>query len=103
MVERLQLPVEKVMPKRYVAFNGERLESAEVILDLLWCGDGSLKSQESDFRVAYNAPFDILFGEELLFSQLIYSFNEHALILTSREEKEGPSAHILAGARMKGH
>ena len=90
IVDRMQLPVQKVAPKIYVAFNGERLESAEVILDLLWCGDGSLKSQESDFRIAYNAPFDILFGEELLFSRAIYSFNEYALILTSRKEMEGP-------------
>ena len=100
VVKHLQLPIEKVTRKRDVAFIGERLESAEMIIDLLWCRDGGLGSRQSDFRITYGAPFDILFGYELLFSRPPY-FDERALILTQREETEGSLEHLLAGTILK--
>ena len=72
-------------------------------MGLLWCVEEGSKSRKSNFHIAYNTPFDILFGSELFLPQVPYSFNERALILTPREETEGLSEHLLAGAILKSH
>ena len=103
VVNLLRLSIQKVPSKKYTTFNGEELQSNEMVMDILWCGEGSPQSRETDFRIAYKAPFDVLFGSELLSSQQILSFNESALILTSKKETEGSSCHLTKTSLLRGH
>jgi hypothetical protein len=91
VVNLLELTISKVDSTEYTTFDGATVESTEIAQKVLWCGDGSPMSRETDFRVAHNACFDILFGSHLLFSEDILSFNEHALILTKKKETNGMS------------
>ena len=88
VVDRMSLKVQEVSLEKYAAFNGNDLESTEMVV-ITWSGDGNSRSRESDFCVAHNPPFDVLLGSELLFSQKIYRFDKSALILTSKKETEG--------------
>jgi len=94
IVARLKYPVENVPPSRYYIFTREILESSKVINQVRWCidnGEGpSTRSRYTNSRVAPDdAPFVVLFGRDLIFSEDIFSFNEAALILTKLDETAG--------------
>jgi hypothetical protein len=90
-VARLKYDVEDVPAAMYYTFTGEALESSKVIRQVRWCintGTGAgARSRWADFRIApKGAPFVVLFGRDLIFSEDIFSFNEAALILTKVDE-----------------
>lgn len=93
-VARLKYDVENVPKATYYTFTGETLESSKVIREVRWridTGTGSsARSRWADFRIApKGAPFVVLFGTDLIFSEDIFSFNDAALILTKGDEAEG--------------
>jgi len=53
-------------PIHYTDFNGVHLQSDGLVV-ITWCGQGSAKSYEARFHVGgENAPFDVLFGRDIL-------------------------------------
>jgi hypothetical protein len=93
-VAQLKCSTEQVKAETYYTFTGETLESSKVIRDVRWCidtGSGSgNKSRWADFRVApEGAPFAVLFGRDLIFSEDIFSFKDAALILIKGDESAG--------------
>jgi hypothetical protein len=93
-VAQLKCSTEHVQAVTYYTFTGETLESSKVIRDVRWCihtgSGGGNKSRWADFRVApEGAPFEVLFGSDLIFSEDIFSFKEAALILIKGDEAAG--------------
>lgn len=74
VVYLLGLTVHTVPATEYVTFTEETIVSTEVVDKILWCGDGVPRIQESNFRVAHKASFDVLIGSELIFKKAIFSF-----------------------------
>lgn len=87
----LECDIETEPATEYQTFTGGTLASSEVVRQIVWHGDGtSAKSRRTDFRlIDDNAPFDVLFGSRLLFSEEIYSFNDANLILTDKKKTKG--------------
>ncbi|CZT04759.1 uncharacterized protein RCO7_10730 [Rhynchosporium graminicola] len=90
---KVNYSIQIVSPSTYYTFTGETLESSRGIQNVRWRidnGNGpSTRSRYTYFRIASeNAPFAVLFGRDLIFSEDIFSFNEAALILTKLEETE---------------
>jgi len=85
----LGLPVESIIPASYATFNGQTLKSTEGVKEVVWCGEMGARTRVADFRLARNAPFDVLFGSKLLFSENIYSLNKNNLILAKKANTEG--------------
>jgi len=93
-VAQLNYPVETVPTSSYYTFTGQILESSKVINQVRWRIDNgsgpSTRSRYTNFRIApEGAPFLVLFGRDLIFSEDIFSFNEAALILTKLNETAG--------------
>ena len=93
-VARLNYSIQKVENSTYYTFTGETLHSSEVIRQVRWCIDTGIgpdtRSRYTSFRIApHGAPFMVLFGRDLIFSEDIFSFNEANLILTKADETAG--------------
>src|SRR5947209_8710977 len=93
LADRLRLTPTYGQTVSAVTFNGQTTESRATV-EATWCGNGSDKSRHTVFRVQRNAPFDVLFGKTLLFTDAIFSFNEHALILTAKKPDKGTYAAL---------
>jgi len=94
IVAQLDYSVETVENSTYYTFTGEILESSEVVRQVRWridSGSGPVtRSRYTNFRIApAGAPFVVLFGRDLIFSEEIFSFNEANLILTKAGETAG--------------
>jgi len=83
VVELLEHTIVTVPRTQYRTFDGSILNSSELVQQVLWHGDGEhARSRHTHFRmISAPAPFQILFGSELIFSEGLMSFNEAALIL----------------------
>jgi hypothetical protein len=93
-VAQLKCTTENVQAATYFTFTGETLESSKVIRDVGWCIDTGSgvgdKSRWADFRVApEGAPFEVLFGRDLIFSEDIFGFKDATLILIKGDESAG--------------
>jgi hypothetical protein len=67
IVRRLGLEVTKGLTEQYQAVNGTEFSSCETVKPT-WSGEGRGISHISKFRVQEKAPFDVLFGRNLLYS-----------------------------------
>lgn len=67
VVERLKLEVTKGLLQIYLNFEGSKVASGDVVQPT-WNLEGRGVSHVTEFRVANNAPFDVLFGRNLLCS-----------------------------------
>jgi len=94
VVNLLDLPVQVVVLSSYETSNGQTLSSTEAVKGVLWCGENAPRTRQADFRLAHNAPFDVLFGNNLLISEDIHSLNKHNLILTKKVETKAGKAVV---------
>jgi hypothetical protein len=67
LVDRLRLAVHKGLVTRWKTFNGETFASDSTVR-ATWCGSGAGVSHANLFRVVLDAPFDVLFGRNLILS-----------------------------------
>jgi len=93
IVDRLRLKVLRGTPKRYMTFNGEEVSSTATVKST-WCTKGDGNTHEHVFRVIEKAPFDVLFGTNLLDSDEIQWFlketgSDPVLVLTQKEINVG--------------
>ena len=89
LVNRLGLqPLTGVAVVYGADFSGTSVKSLGVV-QVNWYGEGSRRSRYSVFQIASNGPFDVLFGSRFLFSEGVYDFNKHALILVKRPNNNG--------------
>ena len=93
VVDRLRLKVLRGTPKRYMAFNCEEISSTAIVKST-WCAKGDGNTHEHVFRVIEKAPFDVLFGTNLLDSDEIRWFSKEpssdpVLVLTQKEIDAG--------------
>lgn len=89
IVDRLRLDAANGKTTLWTTFNGTQLSSGSTVTPT-WCSVGRGITHVTDFRVVSNAPFDVLFGKNILFSAEIMFFVEEAgcnpvLPLTSLE------------------
>jgi hypothetical protein len=67
---RLGLKVKEMSSRTYHSFTGDTVESSQGVDNVTWHGLGSSRTHSTQFRIApENAPFDILVGSELIFSE----------------------------------
>ncbi len=98
VVDRLKLKVQRGTLKRYTTFNGEEV-SSDATVKSTWCSKGEGNTHEHVFRVIEKAPFDVLFGTNLLDSHEIMWFSktpgsDPVLVLTQKEVDVGN--HVAA-------
>jgi hypothetical protein len=67
VVDRLRLDVHKGLVTRWKTFNGEAFAS-DASVRVTWCSRGRGLSYANVFRIVPNAPFDVLFGRNLIMS-----------------------------------
>jgi len=78
VVNRLGLKATKgLIIQNYKTFNGEIVSSGETV-EPTWSSEGSGTSHVTVFRIVPDAPFDVLFGRNLLFSKEIHFFSEES-------------------------
>ena len=90
----LNYVIKSVPISRFSTFTSQILESSEILQDVRWTidnvSDSGVKSHYANFCIApEGAPFVVLFGRDLIFSEEIFSFNDPALILTKLEDTIG--------------
>jgi hypothetical protein len=85
---RLQIQSKFEAPTEYITFNGKTVKSNEVV-DITWYGSPGRKTRITTFRVAKNAPFDVVLGSDLLYSEGILCFNEPAWVLAKKPASKG--------------
>lgn len=100
VVDRLRLEVTKGLVTRWKTFSGETAVSDSTVR-ATWCNSGTGISYANVFRVIPNAPFDVLFGRNLLFSGEVSFFTEElkpgsALIIIPPQKEKGEDATIQA-------
>jgi hypothetical protein len=100
VVDRLRLEVTKGLVTRWKTFSGETAVSDSTVR-ATWCNSGTGISYANVFRVIPNAPFDVLFGRNLLFSGEVSFFTEElkpgsVLINIKPRKEEGEDATIQA-------
>jgi hypothetical protein len=100
VIDRLRLEVTKGLVTRWKTFSGETAVSDSTVR-ATWCKSGTGISYANVFRVIPNAPFDVLFGRNLLFSGEVSFFTERlkpgsVLINVITVEKKGEHATIQA-------
>jgi len=89
VVDRLRLRVLRGTLKQYITFNGEDV-SSDATVKSTWCPKGDRNTHEHVFRVIEKAPFDVLFGTNLLDSDEVQWFSKEpasdpVLVLTQKE------------------
>jgi hypothetical protein len=89
VVDRLKLKVLRGSLRRYSTFNSQEV-SSDVMVKSTWCTKGDGNTHEHVFRVIEKAPFDVLFGTNLLDSEEIQWFRtelgaDPVLVLTQKE------------------
>lgn len=66
--DRLNLRIKEGLRKDYTTFDGKRISSV-ASTEVSWCVEGSSTSETTVFRIAEGrAPFDVLFGRNLISS-----------------------------------
>jgi hypothetical protein len=100
VVDRLRLEVTKGLVTKWKTFSGETNVSDSTVR-ATWCNSGTGISYANVFRVIPNAPFDVLFGRNLLFSGEVSFFTKElkpgsVLINITPREEEGEKATIQA-------
>jgi hypothetical protein len=65
IVARLRLKIQGGTPIRFLTFNGEEYESDKVA-KVTWRIEGVRKSEYTSFHIGENAPFDVIFGTNLV-------------------------------------
>jgi hypothetical protein len=93
IVDRLRLKVLRGTLKRYITFNGQEVSSVATVKST-WCTKGDANTHEHVFRVIEKAPFDILFGTNLLDSDEVQWFSKEpgsdpVLVLTQKKVDVG--------------
>jgi hypothetical protein len=93
VVDRLRLKVLRGTLKRYRTFNCEEV-SSDATVKSTWCSKGDRNTHEHVFRVIEKAPFDVLFGTNLLDSDEVMWFSKKpgsdpVLVLTQKEVDVG--------------
>ena len=102
VADLLELPIVTVPHEEFTTFDGSALRSSQLVRQVLWHGDGEhARSRRTDFRmISEPAPFEVLFGSNLIFSECLMSFNEAALILTKAQEtSRKPLENLCAAPR----
>jgi hypothetical protein len=89
VVDRLRLNVVRGTLKRYSTFNYEEV-SSDATVKSTWCAKGDGNTHEHVFRVIEKAPFNVLFGTDLLDSDEVQWFSKEpgpdpVLVLTQKE------------------
>ena len=89
VVDRLRLKVLRGTLKRYKTFNCEEVSSTATVKST-WCTKGDGNTHEHVFRVIEKAPFDVLFGTNLLDSDEVQWFSKEpgsdpVLVLTQKK------------------
>jgi hypothetical protein len=100
VVDRLRLEVTKGLVTKWKTFSGETNVSDSTVR-ATWCNSGTGISYANVFHVIPNAPFDVLFGRNLLFSGEVSFFTEElkpgsVLINVTRRRKKLEDATIQA-------
>jgi hypothetical protein len=100
VVDRLRLEVTKGLVTRWKTFSGETAVSDSTVR-ATWCNSGTGISYANVFRVIPNAPFDVLFGRNLLFSGEVSFYTEElkpgsVLIIIPPQKENGEDATIQA-------
>jgi hypothetical protein len=90
VVEKLGITPEATQVESYEIMTGEALKSNKIVRNITWGANGKNKTFVTDFRIAPpNAGFKVLFGQEFISSEKIYTFNKAALVLTKRSQTKG--------------
>ncbi|KAF8857581.1 hypothetical protein BDZ45DRAFT_726627 [Acephala macrosclerotiorum] len=92
IVESLSLPINKGVVFRYKTVDGARLESSATV-SARWAIQGRSTTDVAEFRAVTNgkAPFDVLFGKNLITSNQINFYDEerpHGVLVGQEETVE---------------
>jgi hypothetical protein len=87
---QLQIDTKVEAATSWLTFDNRTIRSKEVV-KVAWAGDGSSnrKTRSTTFRVARHAPFDVIFGSELISSERLLSVDETAWILAKKPASKG--------------
>jgi hypothetical protein len=89
VVDTLELDIATVLSEQHISVTGEPFNVSDVA-DIVWSADGTSdathRSRQSRFRIIDSPPFDVIFGNDLIFCESISSFNNAALILTKGKD-----------------
>ena len=104
IVDRLNLEVKKGFVTRWRAFDGRKVESDSTV-KAAWSSCGRGISHVSVFRVVSDAPFDTLFGHNLIFSPEVNLSPTGSVIDSVLAGEHGPETvsvlFYLEGLRLK--